>query len=425
LKTEVSQRSGFCLLNSERLVTRLGAANWYDQQRWNSMRLPMSGEAVAALAREWVRYLGALTLPPRKVAVVDLDNTLWRGIVGEDGYDGIRMDDSPEGWPHRSLQQTLLDLYHRGILLAVCSKNNYQDAWTVIEGHPEMVLRPQHFAAVRINWQDKGSNLREIAQELNVGLESLVFLDDNPQERELVRTTAPEVHVLDVSDDAAEYAQAMRDVIGFERIWLTEDDQKRGQMYAQQRQRELLKTDSKSLEAYLHSLATVVTLEQPVAATIQRVAQLTGKTNQFNLTTKRYHVQQIQEFHDSAESDLLAVSVQDRFGDNGIVGVAILCYHEAVCRIDTLLLSCRVIGRGIETAMLSMIVDRARERRCHSVCGHYIPTEKNAPCADYLDQHGFQRRNDCWMLEDLGSCLVEAPSWITIKSDFVTTHTNR
>lgn len=418
LREEISRRSGFHLLDTGRLVARYGIDRWYDEQRWNSIRLPCSADAVPMLASEWLQLLGAIIGPPRKVLVVDLDNTLWHGILGEDGFNGIEMGG---GSPHRSLQQTILNLYHRGILLAICSKNNHDEAWNVIQNHPDMLLQPQHFAAIQINWQDKATNIRKIAAELNVGLDSLVFLDDNPAEQHLVRTSIPEVQVLDVGSDATSYAEAVRRVVGFERIALTDDDQNRGRIYAEQRQRRDLRESSVSLESYLSSLETVLTVEELTPQTIERVAQLTQKTNQFNLTTKRYGTQQIQAFVESPASHVLAVRVTDRFGDNGIVGVAILHFVDISCEIDSFLLSCRVIGRGVETSVLSLIVKSAVNHGCTTIVGQYQPTLKNTPCAEFLPNHDFQERGDHWELTNFDSPRVQSPTWISIKPVEVTT----
>ncbi|TWU27166.1 hypothetical protein Pla52o_10300 [Novipirellula galeiformis] len=420
LRCEIDRRPGFCLLDMEHLVYGFGASRWYDEQRWQTIRLPMASDAVAVLAKHWLKHIGALSLPAKKVLVVDLDNTMWHGVVGEDGYDGIRLDDSPAGQPHRKLQQALLDLHHRGVLLAICSKNNHADAWQVIQQHPDMLLRPEHFAAVRINWENKSSNLQSLAAELNVGIDSFVFLDDNPVEQQQVRHALPQVRVLDVGKDASGYSAIVRDEIGFERRWVSQDDQNRGRMYAQQRSRRDAQAESSDLETYLHSLETVVERIDPDAAMLERVAQLTQKTNQFNLTTRRYSIQQINELSRANESEVLAFQVSDRFGDSGIVGVAILRFEPDGCEIDSLLMSCRVIGRNIETAMLTEIIDIARLRSCERIIGRYIPTAKNSPCADFYDQHGFVFANGAWELNCGQRSSVEMPAWIKMRVPPVT-----
>ncbi len=375
----------------------------------------MTSDAVEALSSHWLRFLSATSGALRKVLVCDLDNTLWKGIVGEDGFDGIELAATGAGGAHRDLQRAILDLYYRGIILAVCSKNNHAEAWEVIERHPDMLLRPEHFAAVRINWLDKNVNLTSIAAELNVGIESLVFLDDNPHEQHLVRQTLPQIRVLDVGSDAYEYAAAVRSEPGFERLFLSQEDQSRGRMYAERRLRDEAQQSSEGLESYLHSLNTVVTGVQWGHEVIDRVAQLTQKTNQCNLTTKRYTSSQIAELHASSHSQVLAYRVSDRFGDSGIVGVSILRFDGDDCEIDSLLLSCRVIGRGIETAMLFDIVQQASFQACRRLIGYYRPTPKNMSCADFYETHGFRNVSGAWILNLAEKVPFHLPSWIMLQ----------
>ena len=286
----------------------------------------------------------------------------------------------------------------------------------MIERHPEMLLRPEHIAAVRINWLDKNVNLLAIADELNVGIESLVFLDDNPQEQLLVRRTLPQVRVLDVGTDAAEFATVLRNETGFERLRVSQEDRSRGRMYAEQRLRSAAQQNAAGLESYLHSLQTVVTRVNLDTRTIDRVAQLTQKTNQFNLTTKRYTSSQIAALNASSMSCVLAYSVADRFGDSGIAGVAILLFCGEICEIDSFLISCRVIGRGIETAMLCDIISQAEHRKCTGLIGRYLPTSKNAPCAGFYDQHGFVAEERDWHLNCAERASVCLPTWITLQA---------
>jgi FkbH-like protein len=405
------------ILDYQSLITEFGASRWYDEKRWASTRLPMSSDAVGRLSARWLKYVCASTSGQRKVLVCDLDNTLWHGVVGEDGAAGIELGETGPGHAHRQLQKTIIDLSRRGILLAICSKNNHEDAWQVIEKHPEMLLRPHHFAAVRINWDDKPSNLRSIAEELNVGLDSFVFLDDHPQERDLVRVVLPEVRVLDVGSDAAEYASVLRDEPGFERLSLSHEDQHRGKMYRAQRIRQESARQASDLETWLHSLEIVVARVEIEPEIVERVSQLTQKTNQFNLTTKRYSAGQIAEFLSSDVHLVMAWRVTDRFGDNGIVGVAIMKFTKTECEIDTFLLSCRVIGRGVESAMLFDIGSEAEKRQCRFLYGRYLPTPKNAPCADFYDKHGFSLQEERWLLDCVSSASLKLPKWTSLTKE--------
>jgi FkbH-like protein len=354
-----------------------------------------------------------------KALVTDLDNTLWGGVIGEEGLEGIQVGSEYPGAAYRALQRVMLDLYQRGIILAVCSKNNLADAMEVFETHPGMLLRPQHFAALRINWNDKAQNLCEIAAELNIGIDALVFLDDNPVERERVRVALPDVTVLELSDDPMTYAQTLRTAPIFERLALSEEDRERGRYYAEQRQRLELEQSATSLEDFYRSLQQEVEMAPVTPASLVRVAQLTQKTNQFNTTTRRYSEQQITAMAASADWQVYAVRVKDRFGDNGLVGVVIT--HDAAdsCEIDTFLLSCRVIGRTVETAILSFVAEQARTRGMQSLHGWFLPTKKNAPARDCYASHNFQvleeRDNGCLWALDLHSQDIVCPAWVQLQ----------
>jgi FkbH-like protein len=416
----VREHTGVYLLDYDALVARHGRDRWHDERKWLTMRMPLTGEALGRLAAEWMRFLRPLSGRVCKVLVTDLDNTLWGGVIGEDGVDGIKVGTEYPGAAFRSLQQAILDLRHRGVILAVCSKNNEADAVGALRNHPGMLLRPEHFAAMRINWNDKAQNLREIAAELNVGLDSLAFLDDNPAERERVRGELTEVAVIDLPADPMGYAAALREASVFERLALSAEDRERGRYYAEQQQRDELKNGATSLEDFYHSLRQVVTIAAVRPGTLARAAQLTQKTNQFNLTTRRYTEQQLAELAARPGCEVCCVQVRDRFGDNGLVGVAVTQDDGEWCELDTLLLSCRVIGRTVETAILAALADRARDRGCRELRGWFVPTKKNAPARAFYPDHGFRAAEDrggstLWVL-DLLSGPPECPEWITLET---------
>ena len=420
LRESAAARRGVYVLEYDEVIARHGRSRWYDERRWQTMRLPMTAEAMPGLAAEWLRYLHPIAGRICKALVVDLDNTLWGGVVGEDGVEGLKLDEGHPGAAFRALQRAMLDLHHRGILLAICSKNNAADALAAIEGHPGMLLRPQHFAAMRIDWNDKAGNLREIAEELNLGLDALAFLDDNPAERALVRRELPEATVIDLPADPAGYAEALRACAVFERLTLSAEDRERGRFYAEQRQRSELRRSTASLDEYYRSLAQRVEIRPAEAGTIARIAQLTQKTNQFNLTTRRYSEQQIEALAAAPDSRVYAARVTDRFGDHGLVGVAILRCGAEAWEIDTLLLSCRVIGRTVETALLSFLAAEARAAGAARLEGWFLPTKKNAPAENFYPSHRFHpvRRTDAgahWAL-DLATASVACPDWIELLS---------
>jgi FkbH-like protein len=381
---------GVYVLEYAALVARHGQETWYDERKWLSVRLPCAATQLPRLACEWLRYLQPLSGRVAKVVVVDLDNTIWGGVVGEDGLGGIRLGKEHPGAAYREFQRGLLDLTRRGILLAIASKNNPADAMEVLEQHPGMLLRPHHFSAMRINWNEKTDSLREIAAELNVGLDALAFVDDNPVERHRVRVELPEVMVIDLPEDPWHYAAKIRDCPLFERLSLSEEDRHRTAYYAAEQQRAVLETSCVTREDFLRSLQQVGEIAPVNQGTLTRVAQLTQKTNQFNLTTRRYTEQQIEELARQPDCQVLSIRVKDRYSDNGLVGVAITRDCGDVCELDTFLLSCRVIGRGVETAFLARLAGEARLRGKTRLEGWFLPTKKNSPACEFYSTHGFQ-----------------------------------
>ena len=409
---------GVYVLNYNALVARHGRLRWQDDRKWLMARLPIAAYQLIHLSSEWLRFLVPLTGKTAKALVVDLDNTLWGGVIGEDGVTGIKLSAEYPGVAYQEVQRALLDLTRKGILLAVCSRNNPDEAIEVLEKHSGMLLRPKHFAAMRISWNDKVQGLREIAAELNIGIESLAFLDDNPFEREQVRATLPEVTVIDLPGDPLQYAAAIRDHPAFERLSLSAEDQQRTAFYAEQRERAQAEQNFQSKEDFYRFLDQEAEISPVTAATLARISQLTQKTNQFNVTTRRYGEQQIAELAAQQGSQVLSIRVRDRFGDHGLVGVAITRDRDEACEIDSFLLSCRVIGRTVETALLAHLAESAARRGCKQLIGWFLPTKKNAPASDFYRQHGFElaKQNgdgSLWSL-DLTQRKIASPEWIKV-----------
>jgi len=429
LRSVAERTSGVHVLDLDAVVARVGVDNWHDDAKWVAMRMPIRATAMHELVAEWLRFLLPLVGLSSKVLVVDLDNTMWGGVVGEDGFDGIDLDpDRVGGAGFLAMQRTMLDLRARGILLAVCSKNNEADALKVLEEHPEMKLRPEHFSAMRINWEHKAENLRSIAAELNVGLDSLAFIDDNPAECDQIRRLLPEVTVIELDRAPRPSWNPLVGHPRFERIGLTTEDRERANMYEQQRARTEAYEQATSLDDYLHSLNTEVSIEAAAPSDVPRIAQLTQKTNQFNLTTRRYSEAQIDGFRTSDSTDVVLVRASDRFGSHGVIGTAIVEREASAARIDTLLLSCRVIGRGVETALLSWIVDRARGAGMDRVDGEFIATAKNQPAAEFYESNGFtlagaDGEHTYWTL-DPATAGVDTPEWIAVQSGGSTVEEN-
>lgn len=410
------EQTGVYVLDYDALVARHGRASWHDQRKWLTMRMPIAASCLIHLANEWLRFIHPLTGKVCKALVTDLDNTLWGGVIGEDGLDGICLSTEYPGSAYLALQRAILDLYQRGVILAVCSKNNLADAMEALERHPGMLLRPQHFAVLCINWNDKSQNLRELAAELNIGTDALAFLDDNPVERQWIRSQLPEVTVIDLPHDPMDYAQALRGSPVFERLGLSAEDRERGRYYGEQRLRTELEQSVASLEDFYRSLQMEVEISLVTPETLARVAQLTQKTNQFNLSTRRYSEQQMTEMAADPDWRVYSMRVRDRFGDNGLVGVAITHCQGHICEIDTFLLSCRVIGRTVETALLASLSEQARIRGAQRLVGWLLPTKKNAPVRRFYSSHGFtctlDRDEESRWEFDLSQGEIVSPPWI-------------
>ncbi|HXU80834.1 MAG TPA: HAD-IIIC family phosphatase [Polyangia bacterium] len=418
LRALAAAHTGVTVLPFEALVARIGRERFYDERKWLTARMPVAAGALWPLACECTRMLLLLMGKVCKALVVDLDNTLWGGIVGEDGPHGIKIGAEYPGAAFRAFQRAILDLYERGVILAVASKNNPADAMEVIEKHPGMLLRPQHFSSLQISWTEKAQSLRAIAAELNIGIDAVAFVDDNPVEREHVRISVPEVYVIDLPTDAMGYAEALRSVPVFERTVLTSEDRARGALYAAERARTSLEKASGSVEEFYRSLEMSMTIGSATPGAVARIAQLTQKTNQFNLTTRRYDEQQIVDFAGRPEMGVYSCAVKDKFGDNGLVGVAITKQEGAVWEIDTFLLSCRVIGRTVETAFLAHLAEQARAAGARTLRGWYLPTKKNPPAKDFYSRHQFTAISETesgvlWEM-DLAKGQITCPPWITM-----------
>ena len=407
------QHHGVYVLDYDALVARHGRATWSDPHKDLAMRVPLRPESFGWLADEFLRVLRPLSGRVCKAIAIDLDNTLWGGVVGEDGAGGIKLGGDYPGSAYRAVQQQLRVLSSRGILLTICSKNNPDEALAVLRDHPDMLLRPDDFAAMRINWADKAANLRELAAELNIGVDSFAFFDDNPAERQWVRAQLPDVTVIDPGPDAVHFADALRRTAVFERLSLSDEDRARANQYRAQRHRADAAAAT-SVDDFLRSLEMVAALADVTPSTLTRVAQLTQKTNQFNVTTRRYTEEQITRLAGVPGTAVRTVRMADRYGDNGLVGVLIANASGDRCVIDTLLLSCRVIGRGVETLMLSDAVTVARRHGATILAGEFVPTGKNAPAADLFARHGFTCVSESIWELDLTRATVTPPDCITI-----------
>lgn len=362
-----------------------------DPKMYYLAKMEWTEQALSVIAEQLSRNVFAILGRTKKCLVLDLDNTLWGGIVGEDGVDGITIGEgSPQGEAFYDFQCYILALKERGTILAICSKNNLQDVEEVFQSRDGMALQLDDFSSYRINWQQKHINLQEIAAELNIGMDSLVFVDDNPVECELIRQMLPDVTTVELHKDPSIYGFQLKNLVVFEKTVLTAEDKNKTEQYAQNAKRASLKREIRDINSFYESLGTEITISEADDRHKARVHQLFTKTNQFNLTTNRYSLAEVQKFIEDEEWDLHVTHVKDNFGDLGLVGLYLINKKDHNVSIDSFILSCRAMGRGIETAMMNKIKqDYLINEDYKKVSARYRPTAKNKPVTDFYGTEGF------------------------------------
>ncbi len=392
LREELDPIANAYFVDVDQCLARVGAERFYDLRYWHVGRAPYALDGLAIIMEEVLKFMRALKGKNKKCLVLDCDNTLWGGVVGEDGLSGIKLGASHPGSCYWEFQQEIMNLYGRGVILALCSKNNEEDVWEVFDNHPDMLLKRKHIATAQINWKDKAANLRQIALDLNIGLDSLVFVDDSDFEANLVRQEVPEVEVLHIPKVAAPKARSILAACGFfDTLAVSDEDRKRGEMYKAEVGRRELQAEITDMTSYYRSLDMHVYIHFADEFSAPRIAQQTQKTNQFNLTTCRYTDEDINRFMDDSDVDVVFLRLADRFGDSGIVGTCIVRYESDRGIIDTFLLSCRVLGRGVEKIFLSKILERIQSRGASLAVGEYVKTNKNSQVSDFYSHNGFVR----------------------------------
>jgi FkbH-like protein len=389
----LAEETGSYILDVAALAERVGTDGWFDPVQWAAYKLPFSSECFPVYSDMLGRLLGAIRGKARKCLVLDLDNTVWGGVIGDDGLEGIVLGQgSARGEAFVSLQQAAFDLRMRGIVLAVCSKNNDDVARGPFREHPEMILREEHIAVFQANWVDKASNLEAIAKTLNIGLDALVFFDDNPAERAQVRAALPMVAVPELPQDPAWYPSMLHAAGYFEAANYSAEDRLRSESYGADAKRAEVMTGARDLGDYLSSLEMVIRFSPFNQNGRQRIAQLINKSNQFNLTTRRYTEAQVAAMETSGDFFTLQVRLEDKFGDLGMIAV-VICHPDAeesgLWDIDTWLMSCRVLGRKVEEGMLFKVVEELRRHGATRLIGRYFPTAKNNMVRDHYGKLGF------------------------------------
>lgn len=385
------------LIDLDKVIARLGTDKSFDFRYWYSSRAPYALDFFKTYSQCVKPFVLSSRGKTKKALIFDCDNTLWKGVLGEEGVTGIQMSRATkEGNVFADVQSIALSLHKQGVLLGVCSKNNPGDVDEVLGSHPDMQLRDENLAVRRVNWTDKVSNLKEIARELNIGLDSIVFVDDSSFEVNLVRSQLPEITVLKVPEDLYAYPSFLRANCGlFYNLSATAEDARKTDMYKDQAQREASKMEFADMESYLASLGTRLTIHEDDEEIVPRMAQLSQKTNQFNLTTVRYTEADIAAFVRDELTHVFAFSVSDRFGDSGITGLCVvkeLKEHEAV--IDTFLMSCRVLGRDVEYAFMSWLIERLDSQGVRRVRANYFATPKNSQVKEFFDRCSLSLTNE-------------------------------
>ncbi len=385
--------SGDVLLDVAGLAETVGLADWHNPQLWNIAKIPFSHEFIPLYSDHLARTVAAIRGKSRKALILDLDNTLWGGVIGDDGLQGIQIaQGDARGEAHLALQRLALDLRQRGIVLAVASKNSDGVAREPFEKHPEMLLRLDHFAVFQANWNDKATNICAIAKELSLGLDALVFLDDNPLERGMIRKLLPQVAVPELPEDSAWYARTLAAAGYFEAVAFAPEDLRRAGYYQDNARRATLQKQVGGVEAYLASLDMVVTFQPFNATGRARIVQLINKSNQYNLTTRRYSDPEVTAAEDDPAVFTLQVRLSDVFGDNGMISVVICRSGESgAWEIDTWLMSCRVLGRKVENVVLSEILKHAQSAGIRKLVGTYRPTDRNQMVANHYAELGFTK----------------------------------
>lgn len=377
------------LLDAQRWLETVGKHS-YSPKMWYMTKTRFHADVLRRAARDVEAAISAVLGDSRKLVIVDLDNTLWGGVVGDLGWQNLKLGGHDYlGEAFIDFQRALKSLRNRGVLLAIASKNEESVALEALSKHPEMVLRPEDFAAWRINWNDKAANIVELSAELNLGLQSVVFIDDNPVERARVRQALPEVYVPDWPEDKTLFASCVLELDCFDSAHSTAEDAARNQLYADERQRALYRRTVNSVEDWLLSLETEITVEEFSDANRVRVVQLLNKTNQMNLTTRRILEPELERWLEQDKRKLWAFRVKDKLGDSGLTGVLSLEMEAGVVRIIDFVLSCRVFGRKVEDAMLAFAAEYCDATGFGELCARYIATAKNKPCLTFWMSSGF------------------------------------
>lgn len=411
------------LINFEGIFSNIGNQEALDKRGWYSARAPLGSKVMPSISRAISELIRGVTGKNKKCLILDCDNTLWGGIIGEDDIGGIKLGDDYPGNAFVDFQRYILQLQKRGVFLALCSKNNDADVVEVFAKHPSCVLKLEDFATRRVNWEDKASNIKSISEELNIGLDSIVFVDDSEFECDWVKQTLPEVEVVNLSGNPIHYVEELHSAEYFSTSIVSEEDRNRTAMFlgAKKSREQLINADT--YEDYLADLNIQIEVNLNDHNSTPRIAQLSNKTNQFNLTTKRYSEAEINSKMASLESDVLSVRLYDNNTVYGLIGVVVLNYENDIASIESFFMSCRALGRGVEQALLSEIFDLSVSKKKDKIIGTFIPTKKNAMVKDFFQKHSFlpvklngDEKTFNWIYKILPNEKISYPNYIKLRT---------
>jgi FkbH-like protein len=380
---------GISIIDFDLICSRIGFVNFQNNMQWHMSKMPFSNLALKHIATEAAKFIIASEGNIKKCIIVDCDNTLWGGVVGEDGDNGILLDQTHPGSYFLQFQKDLLNLKSHGILLAICSKNNEADVLSVFINNENMILKDKDFSCMKINWDLKVNNIKQISKELNIGLQHIIFVDDSDFEVEMVRELIPEVSCILVPKNLSQLKYIFDGKGYFDKLQVSNEDSNRTEMYLAENLRSKELASFTSINDYYKNLKIVAKARKLNDSDITRVAQLTQKTNQFNLTTIRYSEQEIKMLMQSNESQVITLKAEDKFGAYGLIGVAILRFKDNYCEIDTLLMSCRAIGRGLEEILFNECIKQIKVKVVDVVYGRFSKTKKNIQVKNFFEDHGF------------------------------------
>ena len=381
----MNKEKNFYLLNSTKWLTNCGSEATYNSKLWYLMKSPFSNEFYNEAILDVVSIFKTLKGLSKKLLVLDLDNTLWGGIVGDVGWKNLRIGGHDYlGEAFKDFQYKIKSLKNYGILLALCSKNNESTALEAIEKHPEMVLKLDDFVSYKINWNNKAKNILDITKELNIGLQSVVFLDDTPYERAYVKESLPEVTVPNLPLDPVNYSSFLSKLRYFDTSFISKEDKKRADLYKSEFKREKIKQNLKSDSQWLKTLELKVTVENAKSENLPRTHQLLNKTNQMNLTTRRLSEKELNSWKNKSSNKLWTIRAKDKFGDYGIIGIVSISIKNKSAKLEDFILSCRVVGRNIEKVMIEFVKDYCQKAKIDKIKGKYLKTKKNALLFEYF-----------------------------------------